>query len=37
MVKVVVLFLLIMVALSIAFGPGFRRLLLRFLGISRGR
>ena len=37
MVKTVILFLLIMVAMALAFGPGFRRTLARLLGITRGR
>lgn len=37
MLKAVVLFLLIMVAMALAFGPGFRRLIARFLGLPFGR
>ena len=37
MLKTVILFLLIMVAMALAFGPGFRRALSRLLGIRRGR
>ena len=37
MLKIVVLFLLIMLALALAFGPGFRRVIARFLGLPLGR
>ena len=37
MVKVVVIFLLLIVALGLLAGPGFRKLVARFLGIKRGR
>lgn len=37
MLKVVVLFLLIMMAMALAFGPGFRRVIARVLGIRLGR
>lgn len=37
MLKTVVLFLLIMVAMALAFGPGFRRAMARLLGLRRGR
>ncbi len=37
MLKIVVLFLLIMVALALAFGPGFRRVIARILGLPFGR
>lgn len=37
MVKTVVLFLLIMVAIALVAGPGFRRLMARLLGLTRGR
>lgn len=37
MLKIVVLFLLIMVALALAFGPGFRRVIARILGLPLGR
>lgn len=34
-VRLVILFLLIMVALALFSGPGFRRFLMKLLGISR--
>jgi len=37
MLKIVVLFLLIMMALALAFGPGFRRVIARILGLPLGR
>ena len=37
MLKTVILFLLIMVAMALAFGPGFRRVVARLLGLRRGR
>lgn len=37
MVKIVFMFLLLMVAMALAFGPGFRRALARVLGLRRGR
>ena len=37
MLKAVLLFLLIMVAMALAFGPGFRRAMARILGLRRGR
>ena len=37
MLKIVVLFLLIMLALALAFGPGFRRVIARILGLPPGR
>lgn len=37
MLKSVLLFLLIMVAMALAFGPGFRRVVARVLGLRRGR
>lgn len=37
MVKVVVIFLLLIVALGLLAGPGFRKLVARLLGIKRGR
>lgn len=37
MLKAVILFLLIMAAMALAFGPGFRRLMARLLGLTRGR
>ena len=37
MLKTVILFLLIMVAMALAFGPGFRRAMARLLGLRRGR
>ncbi|SHM38512.1 hypothetical protein SAMN05444389_10863 [Paracoccus solventivorans] len=37
MLKIVVLFLLIMLALALAFGPGFRRVIARILGLPLGR
>ncbi len=37
MVKTVLLFLLIMVAIALAAGPGFRRIVARLLGLTRGR
>ena len=37
MLKIVILFLLIMVAMALAFGPGFRRLIARLLGLRLGR
>ena len=37
MLKIVVLFLLIMLALALAFGPGFRRVITRILGLPLGR
>lgn len=37
MIKIVVMFLLIMVALALAFGPGFRRVIARILGLPLGR
>lgn len=36
MVKLVIVFLLVMVALALISGPGFRRVLARVLGIKRG-
>lgn len=35
MIKIVLIFLLIMVAIALAAGPAVRRVLLRFLGIGR--
>lgn len=35
MVKIVLIFLLVMIAIAVLAGPGFRRFLLKFLGISR--
>lgn len=35
MVKIVLTFLLVMILIAFLAGPGFRRLLLKFLGISR--
>lgn len=35
MIKIVLVFLLVMVALALAAGPGVRRILLRILGITR--
>lgn len=37
MIKTVLLFLLIMAAMALAFGPGFRRVIARILGLRRGR
>lgn len=37
MIKTVLVFLLIMAAMALAFGPGFRRLIARLLGLRRGR
>lgn len=37
MLKIVVLFLLIMLALALAFGPGFRRVIARILALPLGR
>ena len=37
MIRTVLLFLLIMVAMALAFGPGFRRVVARLLGLRRGR
>lgn len=37
MVKTVILFLLVICALAIAAGPGFRRFLMRVLGFRRNR
>ena len=37
MLKTVILFLLIFAAMALAFGPGFRRLIARLLGLRRGR
>ena len=37
MLKTVILFLLIMVAMALAIGPGFRRLIARLLGLRLGR
>lgn len=37
MLKTVILFLLIMVGMALAFGPGFRRLIARLLGLRLGR
>lgn len=37
MIKTVLLFLLIMAAMAMAFGPGFRRMMARLLGFRRGR
>ncbi|SEO05602.1 hypothetical protein SAMN04489859_103149 [Paracoccus alcaliphilus] len=34
-IRAVLLFLLIMIAIAIAAGPGFRRFMARMLGISR--
>lgn len=34
-IRVVVLFLLVIVVLALVSGPGFRRVLLKLLGISR--
>lgn len=34
-IRAVILFLLIMIAMAVAFGPGFRRFMLRLLGLSR--
>ncbi len=34
-IRIVILFLLIMVALALFSGPGFRRFLMKLLGISR--
>lgn len=34
-IRAVILFLLIMIAIAIAAGPGFRRIMARILGISR--
>ncbi len=35
MLKIVLTFLLVMVVLALLAGPGFRRFLMKFLGISR--
>lgn len=35
MLKIVLTFLLVMVALALIAGPGFRRILFRLLGVSR--
>lgn len=37
MIKTVILFLLIFIAMALAFGPGFRRVMARILGLRRGR
>lgn len=37
MIRTVLLFLLVMVAMALAFGPGFRRMMARLLGLRRGR
>lgn len=37
MIRTVLLFLLVMVAMALAFGPGFRRVMARLLGLRRGR
>lgn len=37
MIKTVILFLLVMAAMALAFGPGFRRVMARLLGLRRGR
>lgn len=37
LIRVVLIFLLVMVALGLVSGPGFRRLVLRLLGLDRDR
>lgn len=37
LIRIVLLFLLIMVVLALTSGPGFRRFLLRLLGLDRDR
>lgn len=37
LIRIVFIFLLVMVALGLASGPGFRRFVLRLLGLDRDR
>lgn len=37
LIRITILFLIVMVALALLSGPGFRRFLLRMLGLGRDR
>ena len=37
LIRIVIVFLLVMIVLALVSGPGFRRLLLKLLGLDRDR